>query len=324
MFAARLIAVSFSVFVLVYGGLSLAVSCGWRKFWLYSHHHSRAYRERYPAQHVADLLFGLRLLPLLSAAAVTVVFTVPSFVLLEPPSIEEPIGIAPLLLAVCGVMLVLLGAVNATRALKSASRAITVWVREGKLVESRGRVPVVRISQVVPALTAAGILKPRILMSGAAAFLLTEKELQTALRHELAHVRGRDNLKKLLLRLVVFPGMASLEAAWLEATELAADDAAVFSASEALDLAAALIKLSRWSPAEAQVDLTAALVHSHLAVMNARVERLIAWSEERRVPSPRLYSPWTAGALLAMAAGLAFTYGQLLVRVHSATEWLVR
>ena len=56
MFAARLLAVSSSVFVLVYSALSLAVSCGWRKIW------SR--RHGYPARRTADLLFGLRLLPL--------------------------------------------------------------------------------------------------------------------------------------------------------------------------------------------------------------------------------------------------------------------
>ncbi len=317
MFAARLVAVSFSAFVLVYSGLSLAVSCGWRKFWLYS--------RKYPVRRSADLLFGLRMFPLLAAAAVTLAFTVPSFVLLEPRAIEEPIGIAPLLLGLCGLMLAAFGVWNAARALKTASRAITSWMSEAKLVESRGKVPVVRISQVVPALTAAGILKPRILMSGAAEFLLTEKELQTAVRHELAHVRRRDNLKKLLLRLVGFPGMAGLEAAWLEATELAADDAAVFNAGEALDLAAALIKLSRLAPSEVEVDLTAALVHSPAAVMNVRVERLIAWNEERRVPTRSGYSLWcVAGAALAMVAGFAVTYSALLVRVHSATEWLVR
>jgi beta-lactamase regulating signal transducer with metallopeptidase domain len=317
MFAARLVAVSFSVFVLVYSGLSLAVSCGWRKFWHYG--------QKYPARRTADLLYGLRLFSLAAAATVTLAFTVPSFVLLEPRSIEEPIGIAPLLLGFCGLVLAAFGILNAARALKTASRAITAWMNEAKLVELRGTVPVVRISRVVPALTATGILKPRVLMSGAAEFLLTEKELQTALRHELAHVRRRDNLKKLLLRLVAFPGMNGLESAWREAIEMAADDAAVFSASEALDLAAALIKLSRLAPGEAAVDLTAALVHSSAAAMNARVERLIAWSEVRSVSSPRGHSPWFAlSVLLATLAGLAFTYSALLVRVHTATEWLVR
>jgi Zn-dependent protease with chaperone function len=317
MFAARLVAVSFSVFVLVYSGLSLAVSCVWRKFW--------GYGQRYPVRRSADLLFGLRLFPLAAAAVVTLALTVPSFVLLEPRTIEEPIGIAPLLLGLCGLLLAAFGVWNAVRAVKTASRAIASWMSESRLVESRGRIPVVRISRVVPALAAAGILKPRILMSGAAEFLLTERELQTAVRHELAHVRRRDNLKKLLLRLVGFPGMAELEAAWLEATELAADDAAVFNAGEALDLAAALIKLSRLAPAEVQIDLTAALVHSPVSVMNVRVERLIAWSEERRVPARRGYSLWcAAGAALALVAAFAVSYGALLVRVHAATEWLVR
>jgi Zn-dependent protease with chaperone function len=153
--------------------------------------------------------------------------------------------------------------------------------------------------------------------------------LQTAVRHELAHVRRRDNLKKLLLRLVELPGMAGLEAAWLEATELAADDAAVFNAREALDLAAALIKLSRLAPAEAQVDLMAPLVHSPVAMMNVRVERLIAWNEERRVPARRGYSSWcgagcAAGVALVLVAGFVPTYSALLVRVHTVTEWLVR
>jgi beta-lactamase regulating signal transducer with metallopeptidase domain len=338
MFAARLLAVSSSVFVLVYGALSLAVSCGWRSFWRYS--------QKFPSRRVADLLYGLRLLPLAAAAAVTMAFTVPSFVLLEPRSIEEPIGTAPLLLGLCGLTLAAFGVCNAIRALTTASRAIASWTSEPttneskttetKLLEMRGPVPVVRISRVVPALTVAGILRPRVLMSGAAEFLLTEKELQTALRHELAHVRRRDNLKKLLLRLVAFPGMNGLEAAWLEATEMAADDAAVHSTSEALDLAAALIKLSRL-PAEAPVDLTAALVlvYGPAAAMSARIERLVAWSdercsdgersEERHIPSRLSLSAWCAAAAsLATLAAFAMTYSALLVRVHTATEWLVR
>src|SRR5579863_8816968 len=152
MFAARLISVSFSVFVLVYGGLSLAVSCGWLGFWRYSDICSpRFCSQRCGARRAADLLFGLRMFPLLAASAVMLIFTVPSFVLLEPRSIDEPIGITPLLLSLCGMMLAAFGAWNAARALKNASRAITAWMSEAKLVESGGKVPVMRISRTVPA-----------------------------------------------------------------------------------------------------------------------------------------------------------------------------
>jgi Zn-dependent protease with chaperone function len=315
MFAARGLAISFSVFFLVYSALSIAVCCLWRRVWFYL--------QQYPSRRRADLMFALRLLPLAASMAVTLALAVPSFVLLEPRSIDEPLGGAPLLFGLCGLALVMFGAVNAARALVRTSRTIRSWVSHASPVSLDVPVPVWRISRPVPALTAAGVLRPRVLMSGAAEFILTPKELQTALQHELAHVHRRDNLKKLLLRLVAFPGMSGLETGWLEATEMAADDAAVSSVGEALDLAAALIKLSRVS-SERPAELTAALMHSPVGLMNARVERLIAWEEGRKAQVPR-YSPWYGlSAALVIVVGFVVTYSQLLARVHTATEWLVR
>lgn len=316
MFAARGIAITLSVFFLVYGALSIAVCCLWRQACFYF--------RRYSARRCADLLFGLRVLPLAAAVAVTLALTVPSFVLLEPRAIVEPLGGAPLVFGLCGLALAMFGIVNAARALLRTSRTVRSWISQASPVKSSVPVPVWRIARAVPALTAAGVLRPRVLMSGAAEFLLTPKELQTALQHELAHVRRRDNLKKLLLRFVAFPGMAGFETAWLEATEMAADDAAVSSVGEALDLAAALIKLSRVRTPEPGAELTAALMHSPAGLMNARVERLIAWEQGQKVPAQRYSSWYGLWAGLAMVAGLALTYGPLLVRVHMATEWLVR
>lgn len=316
MFAARGIAVSFSVFAMVYCILSLSVCLAWRTVWFRV--------QRRPIHRIADWLFALRTLPLVTAALITAAFTVPSFVLLEPRAIEEPLGGIPLVLGIFGAGLGMLGIVNAGIALRQASRIVATWTSATQPVESSSPVPVLRISQVVPAMTATGIVRPRVLLSCVAEFLLTANELRAALNHEIAHVRRRDNLKKLLLRLVAFPGMSGLESAWLEATEMAADDAAVSNAGEALDLAAALIKLSRFAQIEAPVDLTAALVSSPGAVMNARVNRLIAWSDTSLAP-PQRFSPWYGlGAAVAAVAVFAVTYSQLLVHVHTATEWLVR
>ncbi|MGP0017913.1 MAG: M56 family metallopeptidase [Candidatus Sulfotelmatobacter sp.] len=335
MFAVRGIAVALSVFAIVYGVLSLAVCLGWRSVWRKS--------QTRPARRFADLLFAWRMFPLATAVLVTAAFTVPSFLLLEPRAIDEPLGGIPLGLGVCGAGLGIFGVLNAGLALRRVSRIVARWTSAAQPVDSCAPVPVLRISPVVPAMdrpamilptmilptmTAAGIVRPRVLLSAAAESALTANELRAALNHEVAHVRRRDNLKKLLLRLVVFPGMARLEAAWLEATEMAADDAAVSNAGEALDLAAALIKLSRLIPAEfGRVDpaiLITALLHSPAAVVNARVERLIAWSDER-LESPQRFSPWYGlGAATATVAVFAVTYSQLLVHVHTATEWLVR
>src|ERR1019366_1843606 len=307
MFAARGIAVSFSVFVRVYCVLSLALCLAWRTV--------QPRIERLAVRRVADVLFALRMLPLATAAVITAAFTVPSFLLLEPRAIEEPLGEIPLALGIFGAALGIFGIVNVGVVVRRASRTVSTWTNAAQPLESYAHIPV---------LTAAGIVRPRVLLSPAAESMLTANELHTALNHEVAHVRRRDNLKKLLLRFVTFPGMSGLEAAWLEATEMAADDAAVSNAGEALDLAAALIKLARLGPVEAPVDLTVALMASPGAVMNARVERLIAWSDDRPTAHGRISLRYAFGAAAATVAVFALTYVQLLVHVHTATEWLVR
>ena len=315
MFAARGIAVSFSMFFLLYSGLSVVVATLWARVWLHS--------ERYPAWQCADLLFAIRILPLAISLAVTFTFTVPSFMLLEPHAIREPVGVIPLVLGLCGLILVLLGSLNATAAGLAASRTIATWVGDALLVKGVSSVPVLRISRVVPALTAAGIFRPLVLMSDGVEAVLNASELRSALRHELAHVRRRDNLKKLLLRFVVFPGMAALEVAWLQATEIAADDAAVSTASEALDLAAALIKLSRLAPFPSAPDNATTLIHAPLASVNARIERLIAWNGQQK-PALALLPLYAVCVALTTVAAVAVTYHQALERIHIATEWLVR
>jgi beta-lactamase regulating signal transducer with metallopeptidase domain len=321
MFAFRGFAVSLSIFFIVYGALSVAVWLAWRGLWRYI--------QRGSARRRADLLFALRMLPLVAATGVTLAFAVPSFLLLEPRTMEESIGGIPVVLALCGMAVMLAGAWNAAAALARASQTVARWSTQARMIDSRPinsrrSVSVLQTTAAAPPLTAAGILQPTVWLSCAAEFVLTERELSSALRHEVVHVRRRDNLRKLFLRLVAFPGMAQLERAWREATEMAADDAAVSSASEALDLAAAVIKLSRLAPFQPSAELTTALVHSPADSVNARVERLIAWTERPQNPAPAYSLAYRLSAAGVVLVTLAMTYPELLVRVHAATEWLVR
>src|SRR5580658_6124586 len=138
MFAARGVAVSFSVFVMVYCVLSLVVSLGWRTLWRYTQGH--------PVGRVADWLFALRMFPLLTAAVITAAFTVPSFLLLEPRAIDEPLGAIPLALGICGAGLGIFGVVNAGVALRRVSRAVRKWTTTAQPIVSCAPVPVLRIS----------------------------------------------------------------------------------------------------------------------------------------------------------------------------------
>ncbi len=314
MFALRGVAVSVSVFVLLYCGLSAAVCLGWRRL------HRSIGRHR--MRRIADWLFALRMLPLAASVVITLACTIPSFLMFEPRAIVEPVGDIPLFLGLAGVALAIMGVAKASAALLRVSRTISEWTNEAELLNFATPIPVLRIRPAVPAMTAAGILKQKILLSRSAEFLLSPRELQAAFNHELAHVRRRDNLRKLLLRFVAFPGMASLEMAWLEATEMAADDEAVSDAAEALDLAAALIKLSRFATAHRVADLTATLVYSPASAMNARVERLISWSDQRPA-LPGMSTKYLLASAGTIVVAFAFTYSHLLAEIHEATEWLM-
>jgi Zn-dependent protease with chaperone function len=328
MFFVRGLAVSIAIFVILYGALSAVVCALWRRIWFCA--------QGQPARRCADLLFGLRIFPLAVATATTLALAIPSFLLLEPRNVIEPLGWTPVLLSLGGILVFIAGGWKAAEAWIRSSLTVARWRGGAFLSHSNhdssrvsGRVSgygaafetqvYVLQSAGVPPLLAAGIVRPTVWLSQAAARALTESELQVALRHEFVHVASWDNLKKLILRVVAFPGMSALEKAWREATEMAADDAAVTNAPEALDLATAVIRLSRLDAQQAP-ELSTALIDNH-ACLNARVARLIAWRERGPVKSSR---PQYLLCVVAVLAMLALTYHALLIQAHAATEWLVR
>jgi Zn-dependent protease with chaperone function len=222
-----------------------------------------------------------------------------------------------------GTALIISGLANTGIALLKTLRVVSQWTSSAQPLRSPAPFPVLRIPGALPPLVTAGIFRPRILMSGSAEFVLNGNELRAGLNHEAAHIRRRDNLKKLLLRFVIFPGMQGLEATWMQASEIAADDAAVSCVADALDLAAALIKLSKLKVAASAPELSVALVHGPASMVNARVERLVSWSKQPEL-QPNFSKVKIVALLIPALAGLAISYSSLLVHVHEATEWLVR
>src|ERR1700676_1549220 len=319
MFTARCIGVSLAVFVVLYVFLSVTVSRGWKLI-------RSVFRPR-SARGMADLLFALRILPLALSSVVTLAITLPSFLLLEPRSTNESIGAAPLALGVCCLILLGAGIARGAMAQLRGSRALVEWLdgsilMECQTSESGNAVPVFRTGNNALTLTVAGVCNPKVLVSEAAVAMLNPPELRTALRHEIAHARRHDNLRKLLFRFSVFPAMAELEYVWSEETEMAADDAAVSTFQDALELAAALIKVARLGAIQSSGELTMGLLHSSTA-LSARVRRLVAWDKVQKpqFQGRRLYA-LPAAAVIVVA--VIRTYGSVLTQMHALTEWLVR
>jgi len=307
MFVLREIAVALTFFVLVYGCLSLIVLASWRGL----------RRLRCSEKTLAEILFLARVLPMFASIIFTGVFVIPSFQLLEPRATPEGIGKLPVVFGVVAISLVAFAFHRVFRAQTGTTRIVARWLKSARLLGS----DLYGVSRHdVPPLTIVGLRKPHVLISDLALRLLTENEMGIALRHERAHIHSRDNLKKLIFRFCAFPGMGRLETAWAEASELAADYAAVSNASDAVDLATALVKLSRLVPIKPAPVCTVGFITGSVSI---RVARLLKWDEATRQPSrpPR----WAAiSMLLATVIGVALTYGPILVITHDLTELLVR
>lgn len=304
MFVARGLVVSLAFFATIYCPLSLLVVAVSRLL--------SSARSAPP-----HLLFGLRIFPYVLSLTVAVFFAFPSFWLLERPSLDE--DIATFVLAVCSLVILGAGLFRMVKAQTRTSRAIERWMKMMRRAGESLSVSETSSSQGCPPLILVGICNPTVMVSDLATSVLSESELRVAVQHELGHMRSWDNLKKVLVSATPFPGMASLEGAWREAAELAADDAAVANRQEALDLASALIKLSRYSPLPPEHVLATGLIDG--GSITLRVQRLLSWRK-----SPRPFAQARTYALLvvlALTVAAAANYGATLAFTHRLTELLV-
>ncbi|MFN7933375.1 MAG: hypothetical protein U0R19_08620 [Bryobacteraceae bacterium] len=251
-------------------------------------------------RHAADVLLALRLAPAAMAAFVVVALCIPSYLRFEPYVDEERIGVFLWMAAVMGV---------AVTAQALGRAVVAVW--STRKASTHG--PVLRLT---------GILSPQVVVSRDVRAVLSEEQWSTVLRHEEAHLVSFDNLKRLLILLA--PGLTPfdsgwrrLEEDWIEASERAADAAAVDGDPDrALVLAEALVRLARHGleAGESQVASSFATSPEQLQV---RVQCLL--DGPPRVANRSWILP-ASGAVLAMLLTFAQAYQQ---HVHELLEMLV-
>jgi Zn-dependent protease with chaperone function len=312
MFALRGTAVALSCFVLLYCLASAVVATAWRP----------VKSLRVAQQSVATILFFLRVLPLALSAIVTFALVVPSFRLLEPRSMGEGLRATPLALSFCALLLITFGCLRVIASQARTTRVATSWLDGARPLQTNPESAVAFQSRrQTPPLTLVGLCHPRVLVSESAIALLSPNELRIALKHELEHMKSRDNLKKLVFRVCPFPGMAKLERAWAQSAELAADDAAVSNQCDAIDLAAALVKLSRLVSVEVAPVYSMEFVSGSIS---QRVARLLAWDEVSKIGRVRIRTWFVIPPAVATTLLVTIAYGPVLRLTHEVTAWLAR
>jgi Zn-dependent protease with chaperone function len=287
------------------------------------------------------LLFLIHLAPFLVAFGVVLGFVLPAFVALEPPSTGE--GLNPMLIigAVlgAGILLNILGRLACMWI--ATARQESRWLEQAEpLLTHDHAASVFVLPTAAPLMAVTGVLRPRVFVSQPIISALNQHELAAALSHEFAHIRERDNLKQLLLRITQSPRWFStalhrktshLEQ-WINASEVLADRTAIAGGTSPYDLASALVKVARLSagatalPPIAASHLVPDCTDSAVASRVLQIREILADpAAGKTAPRPKRNAIAMKWLLAASAAALyLFSLNLLLPRVHEALEWLVR
>lgn len=285
----------------------------------------------------AQVIFGLRILPVAAAVILVAGFVVPAYILYEPYGTDEIVSFKLATLAIASSLGFGFALYRVLRTIYVTRQLIQNWLRSAEVIRVDGvRTSVYRIEHRFPVVAVVGVFRPRIFVAAKVLDALEESEFRATLEHELGHLAASDNLKRGLLRmcrdLLIIPFGKRLDAAWSDNAEAVADEyAAGKHEGAALDLASSLIKIAKLVPEGTYPAMPAGayLIEEHVGDVSSRVRRLLSLSDDTLTSSGRSgtgllpFSFASAPALIALAI-LSFADYELLSSTHAAIETFVK
>jgi len=292
---------------------------------------------RWSARTRAECLFALRIAaPLFSLLLVAALF-VPAYVGYEPHGTSEVVSKKLAAFAIVSFLGLGFALWRAFRSWIATRKLVKQWLRAAVSIRLPFiDIPTFRIAHPFPIIAVVGMLRPRLFIAEQVLAFLTEEELRAAIAHEGGHLAARDNFKRALLRgcrdlLTIVPSARSLDRAWSESVECAADEhAAQMSPDIALNLASALVRIARMVPVGVRTELPLAtfLVGEETRGIKVRVRRLIeiaAAGRSKRAARRRMgtVAPTVGLGVLFVFIVAVATNPHVLLTVHSVIEDVV-
>ena len=294
---------------------------------------------RCSAQTQAEVLFVMRIGPPVIAIFWIGAFMIPSYLVYEPYSTDEFVSLKLGTLAAVSAIGVGCAVWRGIRSWWATRSLLKMWLANATPIQLDGlNVPAFRLVHSFPIIAVVGTFRPRLFIAEHVLSSLTEEELAAAIAHEYGHMAAYDNLKRSMLRLsraalLIIPCGRSLDRAWGEAAEAAADEhAAQKSSAVAVNLASALVRIARMIPAEDRrvMPSSAYLVGGEeTRGVKARVRRLLELSSldpsllVNSSPSWFRLTPWLL-LLFVVIVGLTIeSRPQVLASVHLFIEHIV-
>lgn len=287
----------------------------------------------------AEFLFVFRVTPLLLSTLFVAAYLIPAYLLHEPYGTNEVVSGKLATLAFLSAAGVLLALSRAVRSWLATRRLLHAWLNAARPIKLSGvSIPTLELTHEFPVLAVIGTFRPRLFVAKQVLNTLSPDELQAAIAHEGGHLSARDNLKRSLLRvcgdsLLMIPCGRSLDRAWAETSESAADEyAAQKSSAIAVNLASALLKVARLAPkgSRAAVPVAAFLVgNEEERGIRARVRKLLEIASSGhashgsvlryRLVLPVIFVAMPVGSLIAH-----HTNSEVLASLHLLIEDAVR
>ncbi|HEY3885530.1 MAG TPA: M48 family metalloprotease [Vicinamibacterales bacterium] len=236
----------------------------------------------------ASVLFRLRTGPTALAALWAFGIVLPTFLAFEPRGTAETVGRALTWAAVTGVLLSTRLVWRIADAWIATRRLTYDWRRRGRpLDDFDAPIDAFAIDEIFPIVAVVGIRQPRLFVSECVLRDCTAGELSAIVAHETAHVRRRDNLRRLLVHACggLPPGGRRLDRDWKASIEEAADSRALARDPQIrVDLAQALVRIAKLAAGARLADAITAFYAG--GTIESRVRRIIG---PAAVDEPRTY-----------------------------------
>ena len=282
----------------------------------------------------ARILFLMRIVPATLAVLLVALFLAPAYLAYEPRATTEGVSFKLALLAFVSLIGIGLVVFRGFAAWRATARLTADWLAHAEPLRIEGiNIPAYAIEHTFPVIAIVGVVEPRLFIARRVLEGLTQDEIAAAAAHESGHLNARDNLKRGLLRacrdaLLIIPCGRSLDRAWAEAAEGAADEFAARAwRAAALDLASALVKIARMIPAGSRPTMPAGafLVGDEVSGIRTRVRRLVQLAFDDFQPAtPRPLvadlAKWTSFGSFFLLLLMTAANPHVLTGVHSMIE----
>ncbi len=278
MFYILCVALCLAVWFIVLAGMSML--CPWGARLLGRLVYSSA------SARTANRLFAVRILPLFLACVVTLGFALPAFMEFEPRASGEMMSLRLFVLGTLGALVFIAMAIRAAKTIRATASMREQWRRRSKKLYVKGMdVPVYCLDGPRSVMAVLGVFRPEIFVAREVTQVLSKEELAAAIAHERAHVRSFDNLKQILLKVTRLPHWLKpntfgvQDTAWTNASEVAADKAALAAGASPLDLSSALVKVARLTR-RAEVGEAVAASHLFPVACGSAIEARMRYLQE--------------------------------------------